>query len=155
VSDFKAIVFQRLSLVKWSIFFFLTQLLVFSGFSWAASDEKTEILWLVWDQPPNYFATGKYKGKGIAGRLNKTLHDRMPEYLHIDITSNAKRYDQLIADTKRVSCSAWAWKIRGNNKFRYFSNPHSLIPPIGIYIHKSNQEKLGPKGSVLSLLKLL
>lgn len=132
--------------------------IVFWGFGmFSPSNAKETIYWLTWVQIPNYIGEGSFKGKGIAGTMLAWLKKELPEYNHDEYLSNTIRYERLIRSTDVTTCTAWAWKQsgRGEKEHRLYSKAHSLIPPIGIYVHKSQQHLFGKPREVLSLETLL
>jgi len=117
------------------------------------AQEKETIVWLTWEQVPNFIFEGKFKGQGIADLFTKTLQLKLPQYNHVNVISNTRRYQKLIRE-KNV-CVAWAWIVPGSNVFRIHSRPVSLAHPVGIQTVKSKQHLFGKPGEVLSLTKLL
>jgi uncharacterized protein (TIGR02285 family) len=128
--------------------------LFFSVFSECIyAEEKPTIRWLTWEQAPNFIIEGKFKGQGVAGTLTKTLQDNLPQYNHINVLSNTRRYQSLIKE--KDVCVAWAWIVPGSEKFRIYSRAVSLAPRTGIQTLKSKQHLFGKIGTILSLEKLL
>ncbi len=115
--------------------------------------EKPTIRWLTWQQAPNFIIEGKFKGQGIGGTLTKKLQDNLPQYNHINVLSNTRRYQSLIKE-KNV-CVAWAWIVPGSEKYRIHSRAVSLAPRSGIQILKTKQHLFGKPGETLSLKNLL
>lgn len=119
----------------------------------AFAQEKETIRWLTWKQVPNFIVEGKFKGQGIADTFTKTLQDKLPQYNHINVMSNTRRYQRLIREEN--VCVARSWIVPGSRSFRIHSRPMSLSPPTGIQILKSKQHLFGEPGEVLSLEELL
>ncbi len=117
------------------------------------ADEKPTIRWLRWEQAPNFIIEGKFKGQGVAGDLTKKLQDNLPQYNHINVLSNTRRYQSLIKE--KDVCVAWAWIVPGSESYRIHSRAVSLAPRSGIQILKSKQHLFGKPGTTLSLEKLL
>lgn len=117
------------------------------------AQEKETIRWLMWKQVPNFIVEGKFKGQGIADTFTKTLQDKLPQYNHVNVMSNTRRYQRLIREEN--VCVARAWIVPGSRSFRIHSRPMSLSPPTGIQILKSKQHLFGDPGEVLSLEELL
>jgi len=117
------------------------------------AQEKPIIRWLTWQQVPNFITKGPFKGQGIGDALTQAIQDKLPQYHHINIISNANRYHTLIRQPD--VCVAWAWIVPGSKEFRLHSRPVSLAPRTGIQTLKSKAHLFGPAGSILSLEKLL
>ena len=119
----------------------------------AIAQEKETIVWLTWKQVPNFIFSGKYKGQGTADLFTKTLQLNLPQYNHVNVISNTRRYQSLILEEN--VCVAWAWIVPGSKVFRIYSRPVSLAHRAGIQTLKSKQHLFGKPGEVLSLKKLL
>jgi uncharacterized protein (TIGR02285 family) len=119
----------------------------------ALAVEKATIRWLAWEQPPNFITKGPFLGQGIGDSFTKSLQDRLPQYNHETVITNARRYNLLIREDD--VCAAWAWIIPGSHEYRVHSRPVSLVPPSGILTLKSKQHLFGKPGDVLSLEELL
>jgi uncharacterized protein (TIGR02285 family) len=117
------------------------------------AQEKETIVWLTWKQVPNFISEGKFKGQGVADIFTKTLQLNLPQYNHVNVTSNTRRYQSLIREEK--VCVAWAWIVPSSETFRIYSRPVSLAHRGGIQTLKSKQHLFGKPGEVLSLEKLL
>ncbi len=117
------------------------------------AEEKPVIQWLTWQQVPNFITKGPFQGQGIGDTLTRAIQERLPQYQHKNIISNANRYISLIHQ-KNV-CVAWAWIVPGSRDFRLHSRPISLAPKTGIQTLKSNAHLFGKTGEILSLSKLL
>jgi uncharacterized protein (TIGR02285 family) len=117
------------------------------------AQEKETIVWLTWKQVPNFISEGKFKGQGVADLFTKTLQSKLPQYNHINVISNTRRYQRLIREEN--VCVAWAWIVPGSEVFRIHSRPVSLAHRGGIQTLKSKQHLFGKPGEVLSLKKLL
>ncbi len=114
---------------------------------------KDTVIWLKWEQIPNFIFHGKFKDQGIADTFMKTLQDGLPQYEHVEISANAARYFEVIKQEK--VCVAWAWIVPGSEDIRIYSKPTSLVAPLGIQILKSKQHLFGKPGTTLSLTKLM
>ncbi len=117
------------------------------------AQEKAIIRWLTWQQVPNFITKGPFHGQGIGDAFTQALQDKLPQYHHINIISNANRYHTLIRQPD--VCVAWAWVVPGSKAFRIHSRPVSLAPRSGIQTLKSKAHLFGPPGQVLSLNTLL
>ncbi len=117
------------------------------------AEGKPTIRWLTWKQAPNFIIEGRFKGQGVAGTFTKHLQDNLPQYNHINVLSNTRRYQSLIKE--KDVCVAWAWIVPGSEKYRIHSRAVSLAPRSGIQILKSKQHLFGEPGTTLSLEKLL
>ncbi len=117
------------------------------------AQEKPVIQWLTWQQVPNFITKGPFQGQGIGDSLTRAIQERLPQYQHKNIISNANRYISLIRQ-KNV-CVAWAWIVPGSREFRLHSRPISLAPKTGIQTLKSKAHLFGKAGDILSLSKLL
>ena len=115
--------------------------------------DKQTIRWLTWQQVPNFILDGPFQGQGIGDALTATLQERLPQYNHVNIVSNTRRYNRLIREPD--VCVAWAWIVPGSRDFRVHSRPISLAPRTGIQTLKSKQSMFGAPGETLSLAKLL
>lgn len=133
------------------ISFIILAFFIFRGV--AFSQEKETIRWLGWQQVPNFISTGEYKGQGIGDSLTKTLQLKLPQYNHVNVISNTRRYNRLIREEN--VCVAWAWIVPGSRDFRIHSRPVSLAARTGIQTLKSKQHLFGQSGETLSLAKLL
>ena len=134
-----------------TIFGLVLGLYLFQGNVFA--DTKETIRWLAWEQVPNFITKGAYKGQGIGDSLTKTLQLKLPQYNHVNVVSNTRRYRRLIREEN--VCVAWAWIVPGSKEFRIHSRPVSLAPRTGIQTLKSKQHLFGEPGETLSLAKLL
>ncbi len=130
-----------------------TVLLLFFSISVCLSEERDTLVWLTWNQKPNYIFSGKFKGQGIAGSLMKAIQDSLPQYVHRVISTNAERYNELIKNEE--TCVAWAWKVPNSRNIRIYSKPISLLAPMGIITLKEKQHKFDDANEILSLEKLL
>ena len=119
----------------------------------AFAEEKPLIRWLAWEQVPNFITKGEYKGQGLGDSFTKTLQLKLPQYNHVSVVSNARRYHRLIHEEN--TCVAWAWVVPGSKAFRLHSRSVSLAPRTGIQTLKSKQHLFGKPGETLSLAKLL
>jgi len=119
----------------------------------AIAQEKETIVWLTWEQVPNFISEGKFKGQGVADLFTKTLQLKLPQYNHVNVISNTRRYQKLIREES--VCVVWAWIVPGSEVFRIHSRPVSLAHRSGIQTLKSKQHLFGEPGEVLSLAKLL
>jgi len=117
------------------------------------AQEKETIVWLTWKQVPNFISEGTFKGQGVADLLTKTLQSKLPQYNHVNVISNTRRYQKLIREEN--VCAAWAWIVPGSEVFRMYSRPVSLAHRAGIHTLKSKQHLFGKPKEVLSLKKLL
>jgi len=117
------------------------------------AQDKETIVWLAWEQPPNFITQGKFKGQGIGDSFTQVLQNKLPQYHHENLIANARRYHRLIRQEN--VCVAWAWIVPGSKDFRIHSRSVSLAPGAGIQILKSKQSLFGKPGEVLSLAKLL
>ena len=126
-------------------------LMAFSSDNFA--QDKETIRWLGWVQSPNFITEGKFKGQGIGDSLTNTLQLALPQYHHVNVISNAQRYNSLILEDN--VCVAWAWIVPGSRPHRIHSRPVSLAPATGLITLKSKQHLFGTHGEVLSLAKLL
>ena len=117
------------------------------------AEAKPTIRWLMWDQLPNFILSGPFKGQGVAGSLTRVLQDSLPQYLHVDVISNAQRYHKLIREPD--TCAAWAWIVPGSQAFRLHSRAVSLAPRTGIQVLKTKRALFGEAGASLSLAVLL
>ncbi len=133
------------------IFVLILVFFIFRGV--AFSQEKETIRWLTWQQVPNFITNGEFKGQGIGDSLTKTLQSKLPRYNHVNVITNARRYNRLIQEEN--VCVAWAWIVPGSKVFRIHSRPVSLAPRSGIQTLKSKQHLFGKPGETLSLVKLL
>lgn len=137
--------------------FFLFTLILWvslsSGNANANAQEKQTIRWLVWDQVPNFILNGKFKDQGAGDTFTAMLQSNLPQYNHVNVLSNTRRYHVLIREEN--VCVAWAWIVPGSKNFRVHSRPVSLAPRSGINILKSKQHLFGKPGDSLSLAKLL
>ncbi len=114
---------------------------------------KDTVIWLKWEQIPNFIFHGKFKGQGLADTFMKTLQDGLPQYEHVEISANAARYYEVIQREK--VCVAWAWIVPGSEDIRIYSKPISLVAPMGVQTLKSKQHLFGPPGTTLSLTNLM
>lgn len=137
-----------LSIVKLTITVALLQLLAV-----VSAADKPTIRWLAWKQAPNFILEGKFKGQGVADSFTLSLQQALPQYNHVNVASNTRRYQTLIREED--VCVAWAWIVPGSEQFRTHSRPVSIAPPTGIQTLKSNHAVFGAAGEVLSLAKLL
>jgi len=119
----------------------------------AFAQEKPTIRWLTWEQTPNFLTKGPFVGQGLGDSFNKGLQDKLPQYNHENIISNARRYNLLIREEN--VCVAWAWIVPGSKDYRVHSRAVSLGPGTGILTLKSKQHLFGKPGNTLSLAKLL
>jgi len=117
------------------------------------AQEKETIIWLTWEQVPNFISEGKFKGQGVADLFTKTLQLKLPQYSHVNVVSNTRRYQKLIRETN--VCVAWAWIVPGSETFRIHSRPVSIAHRSGIQTLKSKQHLFGKPEEILSLTKLL
>lgn len=117
------------------------------------AQEKETIRWLYWDQVPNFILEGKFKGQGRSDLFMKTLQDKLPQYHHVNVQTNARRYHRLIQEEN--VCVALAWIVPGSKDYRIYSRPTSILHRVGIHTLKSKQHLFGEQGEVLSLAKLL
>lgn len=117
------------------------------------AQEKETIRWLTWQQVPNFITKGEFKGQGLGDSFTQALQDKLPQYNHINVFSNAHRYRKLIREDN--VCVAWAWIVPGSKDYRIHSRPVSLAHRSGIQTLKSKQHLFGQPGEVLSLEKLL
>ena len=124
-----------------------------SLFSPSYAQEKATIRWVTWQQVPNFITKGPYQGQGIGDWLTQALQDRLPQYHHQNIISNANRYNTLIRQPD--VCVAWAWIVPGSKQIRLHSRPVSLAPKTGIQTLKSESHIFGKPDEVLSLSTLL
>jgi len=126
--------------------------LVFSPLSASAQGKKT-IRWLGWEQVPNFISQGPFQGEGIGDSFTRLLQNKLTQYNHKLLISNARRYHRLIREED--VCVAWAWIVPGSRNFRTHSRPISLAPRTGIQTLKSKQHLFGKPEDTLSLAKLL
>jgi len=119
----------------------------------ALAQEKPTIRWLTWEQAPNYLTKGPFVGQGLGDSFNKGLQDKLPQYKHENIISNARRYNLLIREEN--VCVAWAWIVPGSKAYRVHSRAVSLGPGTGILSLKSKRHLFGKPGEILSLAELL
>jgi len=117
------------------------------------AQEKPTIRWLTWEQSPNFLTKGPFVGQGLGDSFNKGLQDKLPQYKHENIISNARRYNLLIREEN--VCVAWAWIVPGSKDYRVHSRAVSLAPATGILTLKSKQHLFGKTGDTLSLARLL
>jgi uncharacterized protein (TIGR02285 family) len=119
----------------------------------AYSQEKQTIRWLTWEQVPNFILSGKFEGQGLGDAFTRALQLELPEFNHVNISSNTRRYNRLIREPD--VCVAWAWIVPGSREYRIHSRPVSLAHPTGIHVLKSKQHLFGRPGQTLSLATLL
>jgi len=119
----------------------------------AYSKEKQTIRWLTWEQVPNFILSGKFEGQGLGDAFTRALQLKLPQFNHVNISSNTRRYNRLIREAD--VCVAWAWIVPGSREFRTHSRPVSLAHPTGIHVLKSKQHLFGRPGKTLSLATLL
>jgi len=117
------------------------------------AEQRQTIRWLVWEQVPNFISKGPFKEQGIGDSFTKALQDKLPQFDHINVVSNTRRYQSLIR--QKDTCVAWAWIVPGSEEFRLHSRPVSLAPRTAILTLKSKQDLFGKPGEVLSLENLL
>lgn len=142
---------QMISILKNIILSVILSLALFQANAFA--EQKKTIRWLAWEQVPNFITKGDYAGQGIGDSLTKTLQQKLPQYNHVNVVSNTRRYNRLIHEEN--VCVAWAWIVPGSKDFRIHSRPISLGPRTGIQTLKSKQHLFGKPGETLSLEKLL
>ncbi len=140
-----------MKLIRHTILYMVLSVTLFQGFAFA--EQKETIRWLAWEQVPNFITKGDYAGQGIGDSLTKTLQLKLPQYNHVNVVSNTRRYNRLIREEN--VCVAWAWIIPSSKDFRIHSRPVSLAPRTGIQTLKSKQHLFGKPGETLSLAKLL
>jgi len=129
-------------------------LLAFTCFSAMPLErEKPIIRWLTWEQTPNFITKGDYVGQGLGDSFTQSLQDRLPQYQHENVVSNARRYNFLIREEN--VCVAWSWIVPGSKEFRVHSRAVSLGPGTGVLTLKSKQHLFGKPGDILSLARLL
>lgn len=119
----------------------------------ASAQDKPVIRWMTWEQPPNFITKGPFQGEGIGDSFTLALQKRLPEYQHVPVVTNARRYLRLLKEED--ICVAWAWIIPDTHGFRVHSRAVSLVPPSGILTLKSKQHLFGKPGEMLSLASLL
>jgi len=119
----------------------------------AFAKEKPIIRWLIWEQAPNYLTKGPFVGQGLGDSFNQGLQEKLPQYKHENVITNARRYNLLIREEN--VCVAWAWIMPGSQDYRVHSRAVSLGPGTGILTLKSKQHLFGKPGDTLSLAMLL
>jgi len=142
---------QTMNTLRFIISGLILGLSLFQGEVFA--EQKETIRWLAWEQVPNFITKGDYAGQGIGDSLTTTLQLKLPQYNHVNVVSNTRRYNRLIHEEN--VCVAWAWIVPGSKAFRLHSRPVSLAPRTGVQTLKSKQHLFGKPGETLSLAKLL
>ena len=78
---------------------------------------KETIQWLTWEQVPNFILKGKYKGQGLGDSFTQSLQDKLPQYNHVNIASNAHRYHKLIRKRMSVWLGLGLFPAAGNLEY--------------------------------------
>ncbi len=113
---------------------------------------KQRIKWLVWELNPEFINHGKEKGNGYADKFLKKFIKNLPEYEHVIVWLNTKRWFK--ESSKYGSCTPHIWK-RFKLDDQYYSKPYTLTAPHGILVHNKNIEKFGKPDDILSLENIL
>ncbi len=125
----------------------------FALFNTTHAQDKPIIRWLTWQQVPNFITKGPFAGQGLGDQITHAIQQKLPQYQHKNLISNANRYHSLIRQPD--VCVAWAWIVPGSKEYRLHSRPVSLAPKTGILTLKSKAHLFGKPGDVLSLQQLL
>ncbi|MCG8688572.1 MAG: hypothetical protein MI892_27125 [Desulfobacterales bacterium] len=131
------------------LYFFISTLLCL--FIIPCTSAKQQINWLTFGQIPAYISTGEFKNKGFIDQIIQMLQkEALKEFEFNYFQVNHKRFN--IMALEKGNCYI-GWKTFSDH--RLFSKPIFIWYPSGIIIQKQNQSKFGPKGSILSLKKML
>gem|GEM_PF-4703059 len=106
---------------------------------------------MTFGQIPAYISTGEFKNQGFIDKTIRMIHEKAladvePRFFQV----NHNRFNLMAV--KDGNCYV-GWKTFENH--RVFSTPIFIWYPSGIIIHKRNQARFGPEGSILSLKALL
>lgn len=130
-------------------------LLIFCVFSFPTpshSQTKEQLLWFVWDLPPEFVKSGPWKNQGYADKFLQFFIKNMPGYEHVIEHVNIPRWSLEVLKPNR--CSAHLWGGFYPNQL-LLSKPYSFTPPHVAVFHKRHQKRIGPEGTVVSLEELL
>lgn len=114
--------------------------------------ERPRLNWVIFEQAPYFIVQGDMKRKGVGDRLLKKFMDALPGYNHVIKLVNVNRYN--IEVLKPDTCIPVAWLSQVETGLLH-SRAHSIEPPMGIFISKSQKEHFGPTQDTLSLATLL
>lgn len=131
-------------------FFFLLCIISFSSISFA--QDKAPLKWFIWDLPPEFVSVGPYKNQGYADKFLQFFIDNLPQYEHSILVVNIPRWS--VEALKPNRCSAHIWGGFFPDKL-LLSKPYSFTPPHVVIFPKHHQKRIGPKGTIVSLEKLL
>ncbi len=114
--------------------------------------QKEPLIWYIWNHPPEFINTGPWKGKGYADKFLDFFIRHLPEYEHSIRPVNIPRWSREVLKPNR--CSAHLWGGFFPDRL-LLSKPYSFTPPHVAIFHKRHQDRIGPKGTVVSLEALL
>jgi len=113
---------------------------------------KPPLIWFIWDLPPEFIKSGPWKDQGYADKFLKYFIDRLPGYDHKIQRVNIPRWSREVLRPNRCSAHLWGGFFPDD---LLLSKPYSFTPPHVVIFHKRNAERIGPRGTVVSLAKLL
>ncbi len=113
---------------------------------------KEPLLWFVWDLPPEFIKSGSWKNQGYADQFLQFFIKNLPEYDHTIQHVNVPRWSREILGDNRCTAHLWGGFFPD---ILLLSKPYSFTPPHVAIFHKRHQSRIGPKGTTVSIEKLL
>ncbi|MBF0101030.1 MAG: transporter substrate-binding domain-containing protein [Desulfobacterales bacterium] len=107
---------------------------------------KDTIIWGHACVPPLYFCEGE-KVTGVGADIENIIFENIPEYTHQRLSSNLERILENLKN-QGLFCNASISKNPEREKFAYYSIPQAIVPPIHIFIRKTDQADFGGKAMV-------
>lgn len=132
--------------------FLLLLICLFSFPQFAHAQSKDKLIWFIWDLPPEFVKSGPWKNQGYADKFLQFFIENLPNYDHKIQRVNIPRWSREAVKPNR--CSAHLWGGFFPDRL-LLSKPYSFTPPHVAIFHKRHEKNIGPKGTVVSLEKLL
>ncbi len=116
------------------------------------AENKPPLLWFIWDLPPEFIVSGPLKGQGYADKFLDFFIDNLPEYDHSIQHVNIPRWSREVMGSNRCTAHVWGGFFPDQ---LMLSKPYSFTPPQMAIFPKRLQQRIGPKGTMVSLEELL
>lgn len=128
--------------------YLLLIVLFFSTFAHALNN-RPQITWMKWNDPPIYILDGPYRSVGLLDLIQQDMEVSLPQYDHT--TKRARIVDILeLAKEKKEICNAGLLDTPDWREFFYFSRPHLIIPSNGVIVKAALYDKLLPELKALN-----
>ncbi len=122
------------------------------GFSLPAqAQSKPTITWLIWELSPEFIRYGEHAGTGFADKFLEFFIENLPQYNHQIQWTSIQRFHRVALLSQR--CSPHIWGTFYRDQLAY-SKPYMLTPPHVAIFHKSDEDRLGPPETMLSIQDL-